>query len=461
MTSESSHANSRKTGSSQADSRIRGSHKSSRVESITAGNERRRSIESLRVNTRDLDIGGRNSPQPKLSPGDIVDPSVDTKLLEHEVSWAAIERFKKNQEQDVDESGSKKERRRRHESSRDNEERPPRVHIHRRCSSPPVNKKTTSKTTVCKYLSISREKKEEYYPIESHSVKHGHSKKLPNSDQRYRDHSRPSSRKEKDEKTINTEKSAPAENDVSSPKTSVSSKPKTATSSKHSASTHKSASVSDHKDKVSQKSSHHSSKSASSRKGHDGVDNEPSPEEPQALSEGSASGSVQGKPTRSNTLALDHHSLKSNLNVYNPNRGGRGTSTTAPSDNGLAERTQTGYGRGGHDDQPYLYDTGEVDHYKAPKSTSSKASQSTSVAALSIHAPSQRAPSQRAPSQRAPSQRAPSQRAPSERAPSQRAPSSRGEDADDQPYVCEDEDNQSKASVSTGRTIGSRRSHRS
>ncbi|TGO27112.1 hypothetical protein BPAE_0047g00280 [Botrytis paeoniae] len=357
MTSEASRVNSRRSDSRYADSGTKGSVRPSRLGPTRSRNGRRRSVESLESDTRYLNIGGRDSPQPSESPGDTVDPSIDTQLLDYEANWKAPEKKKRSDNHDND-------------------------------------------------------------------------KNLPSSDQRYGDSSRPSTRKEKDKNTERkTEESSPAGSDVSSPKTSVSSKPESATSSRHGAPTHRSASVGDHKDKASRAGSYHSSKSASFLKEYDEVDNEPSPGEPKALSKGSAGGSLHGRTFRSNTPTLGHHSLEdSNLNnIYKPDRGGKGTSTTAPSDHGSAERAQTGYGRGDEKNQPCLYDN-RVIHYNPPKSTSSKASRSTSTAAISNHAASER------------------------------APSSCGEAAEDQSCAYEDETRQSNASGSTGRTTRGRRS---
>ncbi|KAF5877010.1 uncharacterized protein Bfra_001369 [Botrytis fragariae] len=143
---------------------------------------------------------------------------------------------------------------------------------------------------------------------------------------------------------------------VSSQKRSVWSKSPSATSTRNDAATHRSASVGDHKDKAPRAGSYHSRKSASSLKEYDEVDNEPSPGEPKALSKGSADGSLHGRPSRSNTSTLDRHSLKSNLSIYNPDRGGKGTSAPAPSDHGPAERAQTSYGRCDDNNPPYFYE---------------------------------------------------------------------------------------------------------
>ncbi|TGO57366.1 hypothetical protein BCON_0066g00150 [Botryotinia convoluta] len=456
MTSEASRANSRRSDGRYADSGTKGSDKSSRVGLNRSGieqaesnrasrvgstrsrNERRRSVESLESNTRDLDIGGGDSPQPPESPGDTVDPSTDTQLLNYEVNWKALERFKNNKGQDSEVAGDGKRPRRRRRSPSPRKEKPVHVQVRveekerRRSRSPPVKRTITTRTTYRKLGFLDREKTVEdtSYYRKRRSDNHDNDKNLSSSDQRYGDPSRPSTRKEKHKNTERkTKESSPAGSDVSSPKTSVDSKSNPATSTRHGAPTHRSASVRDNDDQVPRAGSHHSSKSASSLNEYDGVDNEPSPGEPKALSGGPASGSLHGRPPRSNTSALGRHSLKeSNLNnIYKPDRGGKGTSTATPSDHGSAERAPTGYGKGVEKNQPYAYED-RTKHYKPPGSTSSKASRRTSTTALSNHAKSER------------------------------APSSCGEAAEDQSCKYEDETRQSNASGSTSSTARVRRS---
>ncbi|KAF7898222.1 hypothetical protein EAF00_004668 [Botryotinia globosa] len=89
---------------------------------------------------------------------------------------------------------------------------------------------------------------------------------------------------------------------------------------------------------------------------------------PKALSEGPASGSLNGRPPRSNTGASDRHSLSGRdlQNKYQPNR-------SPPSIHEQKEHTQISYGRNDKDNEPYAREIGKRDH-KPSGSTHSKAS---------------------------------------------------------------------------------------
>ncbi|KAF7889936.1 uncharacterized protein EAF02_002351 [Botrytis sinoallii] len=361
MTSESSRPNSRKSdGKSKRSSGVGSKHSEikpaesdrPRLGSIRSRNERRRSVESLEAKTRDLDIGGRGSPQPPESPGDPIDPSMDPSLRDYEVASKAIERFKDNKRHDSHKSGGEEEPRRRRRSSRHHDEEG------RSSKSRLVKRTTTTRTTFDKLPFLARkEKVVDKFEYEKSSDNRDNDRNLPSSDRRYADSSRRSYRSGEEKRTERKIREPfLAGSNVSSPKTSVSSEPKSATSSKHSAHTHRSArsarsAVNDIQ--APQAGSHHPSESPSSRKSHKESD-----DEPKALSEGSASGTLHGRLPRSNTSASDRQSLSErNLNdIYKPDRGGKRTSTTAPSDHGTAERAQTGYGRGDHSNPPYFYE---------------------------------------------------------------------------------------------------------
>ncbi|KAF7933824.1 uncharacterized protein EAE98_003533 [Botrytis deweyae] len=381
MTSKSSRPNSRKSdGKSKRSSGVGSKHSEikpaesdrPRLGSNRSRNERRRSVESLEAKTRDLDIGGRGSPQPPESPGDPIDPYMDPSLRDYEVASKAMEGFKDNKRHDSHKSGGEEEPRRRRRSSRHRDNGRER----RSSRSRLIKRTTTTRTTFDKLRFLDREEKVvDEFEYEKSSDNRENDRNLPSSDRRYADSSRRSHRSGEDKRTERkTKEPSLAGSNVSSPKTSVSSEPKSATSSRHSAHTHRSARSAVNDIQAPQAGSHHPSESPSSRKSHKESD-----DEPKALSEGSASGTLHGRLPRSNTSASDRQSLSErNLNdIYKPDRGGKRTSTTAPSDHGTAERAQTGYGRGDHSNPPYFYEDETKSGISASTSGTTRSSRRT------------------------------------------------------------------------------------
>ncbi|TGO16221.1 hypothetical protein BTUL_0030g00040 [Botrytis tulipae] len=346
------------------------SHKSRRVGSTRGETERRRSIERPELETQDLNIGGRESPQPSLSPGDTVKSSVDTKIRDIEKHQAALEKFGKHNEGQDSEAGdghSHRSRRRRRSRSH---EKPIQIKVQyeeigkQRSRSPPDEIVTTTRTTIPglpflkkKEVKITQFKKSRSHEDEDH-------KKPSGSDRIPTDTDRGSDRNRRDEGSDRNTKHSSRKGSVSSREKSER-KPESATSSRHGAPTHRSAR--DNNEQAPRAVSRHSSNSSNSQNRHKVFDDEPSPGGPKALSEGPASGSLDGGPPRSNTGASDRHSLSGRdlKNKYQPNRG-------PPSNHEQKEHTQISYGRNDKDNEPYAREIGKRDH-KSSGSKSSKA----------------------------------------------------------------------------------------
>ncbi|TGO34827.1 hypothetical protein BHYA_0180g00030 [Botrytis hyacinthi] len=387
MTSGASRTNSGSDGH-HADSKPRVFHRSSHAGSTRVRTERRRSIESPGVKTQDLNIGGRDPPQPSLGPRDTGngESSVDTKLRDLEIQEAALEKIRKhNKGQDSEAGDSQRSRRRRRSLSHHNE-KPIEVRVRyeekgkQRSRSPPDRTVTKTQTKYTYFPLLNKLQEVEITHVkERRPDRDEHHEKPPSSDRMSTDSYTRSDWNRKNEDTDRkTKHSSRKGSDVSSREKSER-KSKSATSSKHRASTDRSAGLGDNDNQAPRAESQHGSRSSNSQNAHEDFDDEPSPGGPKALSGGPTSGPLDGRLPRSNTAASDSHSLSGRdlKSVYKPNRGGEGPSTPAHSNHG-AERTQIGYGRNDENNEPYAREIRRQDR-KSSGPISSKVSIPTST----------------------------------------------------------------------------------
>ncbi|KAF7952054.1 uncharacterized protein EAE97_001551 [Botrytis byssoidea] len=333
-----------------------------------------RTIRIPELETQDLDIGGLDSPEPSLSPGDTVEPSVDTNIRDIEKHQAARKKFGKNNKGRDSEAGHGDSHRPRRRRSHRKEE-PMKIDVRFEDIGPSTDEIVTTTLTTFHGLPFSLEKRKVQTTQFKRSSHGGEDHKKPSGSNRIptgTDRGLHQNREEGDSDRMT--KHSSQKGSVSSQEKSER-KPKSATSSRHDAPTHRSAR--DNSEQVPRAGSRHSSNSSNSQNTHKVFGDEPSPGGPKALSEGPAGGSLNGRPPRSNTGASGRHSSSGRdlQNKYQPIRG------PLPNHE-QEEHTQIGYGRNDKNNEPYALEIGKHDH-KSSGSIHSKAS--TPTPSGSIH----------------------------------------------------------------------------